>query len=305
MAAPKIMQQGRVVPWLYLLPSIIIILIFIVYPIINTVSLSFRDRTSENPASEECREGEPCWGTFENYRYTITNPEMTTALRNNALWLLVMVPITVVAGLAVAVLADRVRYETIVKSIIFMPMAISFIGAGVIWRFMYAVEAGEQAEQIGLLNGILVGLGFEPVAWLSTTGINNYMLMLVGVWLWAGFCMTILSAALKSLPGEVLEAAEVDGANGWQVFWKIMFPMILPTVTVVITTMTIIILKIFDIVFVMTGGNFETEVIANRMFEEIVTNVGRSTSVAVLLLILTIPVMIYNIHRFRQEEAMR
>lgn len=305
MAAPKIMQQGRVVPWLYLLPSFIIILIFIVYPIFNTVSLSFKDRTSENSAAEECREGEPCWGTFENYRYTITNPEMTTALRNNALWLLVMVPITVAAGLAVAVLADKVKYETIVKSIIFMPMAISFIGAGVIWRFMYAVEAGEQAEQIGLLNGILVGLGFEPVAWLSTTGINNYMLMLVGVWLWAGFCMTILSAALKSLPEEVLEAAEVDGANGWQVFWKIMFPMILPTVTVVITTMTIIILKIFDIVFVMTGGNFETEVIANRMFEEIVTNVGRSTSVAVLLLILTIPVMIYNIYRFRQEEAMR
>lgn len=305
MAAPKIMQQGRVVPWLYLLPSLIIIIIFIVYPIFNTVSLSFRDRTGKNPAAEECREGEDCWGTFENYRYTLTNPEMTTALRNNALWLLVMVPITVAAGLVVAVLADRVKYETLVKSIIFMPMAISFIGAGVIWRFMYAIEAGEKAEQVGLLNGILVGLGFEPVAWLSSTSINNYMLMLVGVWLWAGFCMTILSAALKSLPEEVLEAAEVDGANGWQVFWKIMFPMIMPTVTVVLTTMTIIILKIFDIVFVMTGGNFETEVIANRMFEEIVTNVGRSTAVAVLLLLLTIPVMIYNMYRFRQEEAMR
>jgi alpha-glucoside transport system permease protein len=305
MAAPKIMQQGRVVPWLYLLPSLVIIVIFVVYPIFNTISLSFQDRTGNNPAAEECREGEPCWGTFENYRYAITNPEMTTALKNNALWLLVMVPITVAVGLAVAVLADRVKYETIVKSIIFMPMAISFIGAGVIWRFMYAIEAGEQAEQVGFLNGILVALKFDPVAWLSTSGINNFMLMLVGVWLWAGFAMTILSAALKSLPEEVLEAAEVDGANGWQVFWKIMFPMILPTITVVITTMTIIILKIFDIVFVLTGGNFDTEVIANRMFEEIVTNVGRSTAVAALLLLLTIPVMIYNMYRFRKEEAMR
>ena len=305
MAAPKIMQQGRVVPWLYLFPAFFIIIIFIVYPIFNTISLSFQDRTGKNPAVEECREGAECWGAFENYRYAITNPEMTTALKNNALWLLVMVPITVATGLAVAVLADRVKYETIVKSIIFMPMAISFIGAGVIWRFMYAIEAGEQAEQVGLLNGGLVALGFEPVAWLSTQGINNFMLMLVGVWLWAGFAMTILSAALKALPEEVLEAAEVDGANGWQVFWKIMFPMILPTITVVITTLTIIILKIFDIVFVLTGGNFGTEVIANRMFEEIVTNVGRSTAVAVLLLLLTIPVMIYNVYRFRQEEAAR
>jgi alpha-glucoside transport system permease protein len=305
MAAPKIMQQGRVVPWLYLLPASLIIIVFIVYPIINTTILSFRDRSGDNPAAAECVEGQPCWGAFENYRYALTNTEMTTALRNNALWFLLMVPFTVAAGLLVAVLADRVKYETLVKSIIFMPMAISFIGAGVIWRFMYAIETGPDAHQIGLLNGILVGLGIQPVAWLSTQGINSIMLMIVGMWLWAGFCMTILSAALKGLPVEVLEAAEVDGANGWQVFWRVMFPMILPTVTVVLTTMTIIVLKIFDIVFVMTGGNFGTEVIANRMFKLIVTNVGRSTAIAVLLLILTIPVMIYNMYRFRQEEAMR
>jgi alpha-glucoside transport system permease protein len=305
MAAPKIMQQGRVVPWLYLLPSLIIMIVFIVYPIVNTAVLSFRDRAGEGPASGECIEGEACWGAFENYRYTITNSEMITALRNNALWLLLMVPFTVAAGLVVAVLADRVKYESLVKAIIFMPMAISFIGAGVIWRFMYAIEAGRSAEQIGLLNAIVVGLGFEPIPWLSDPSVNNFMLMMVGIWLWAGFCMTILSAALKALPVEVIEAAEVDGANGWQVFWKIMFPMILPTVTVVLTTMTIIVLKIFDIVFVMTGGNFGTEVIANRMFKLIVTNVGRSTAIAVLLLILTIPVMIYNMYRFRQEEAMR
>ncbi|MFQ5921653.1 MAG: carbohydrate ABC transporter permease [Anaerolineales bacterium] len=304
MAAPRIMQQGRVIPWLYTLPALIIIAIFIVYPTINTGVLSLRDRTGERPASVDCLEGEPCWGVFENYRYAITNPEMTNALRNNALWLLVMVPLTVATGLVIALLADRVKAESFVKSIIFMPMAISFIGAGVIWRFMYSIETGA-GEQWALLNAILVGLGFEPVPFLSNPAINNFALMMVGVWLWAGFNMVILSAALKGLPSEVLEAARVDGATEWQLFWRIMFPMILPTVTVVTTTMIIIILKIFDIVFIMTGGNFETEVIANRMFKLIVTDTGRSMSIAVILLLFTIPVMIYNVRRFREQEATR
>ncbi len=304
MSTPKIMQQGRVVPWFYILPALLIIAIFIVYPVVNTTILSFRDKSGEGSASTACIPGEPCWGMFENYRYTLTNPEMLTALRNNALWLLVMVPLTVGVGLLVAVLADRVRYESLVKAVIFMPMAISFIGAGVIWQFMYAIETGE-ANQIGLLNAILVRFGVQPVAWLSTSGINNFALMMVGIWLWAGFCMTILSAALKGLPTEVLEAARVDGATEWQLFWRVMIPMILPTITVVTTTMVIIILKIFDIVFVMTGGNFGTEVIANRMFKLIVTDTGRSMAIAVFLLILTIPLMIYNVYRFRQEEAMR
>lgn len=202
MAAPKIMQQGRVVPWLYLLPALIVIAVFILYPTVNTFQLSLRDRTGSQPANVECIEGEPCWGPFENYRYTLTSPEMLTALRNNALWILVMVPITIGIGLVIAVLADRVRYESLVKSIIFMPMAISFIGAGVIWRFMYHIETGS-LEQIGVLNAILVGLGLDPVPWLSTAWVNNFALMAVGVWLWAGFCMTILSAALKGLPSEV------------------------------------------------------------------------------------------------------
>ena len=304
MAAPRIMQQGRVVPWLYTLPALIIIAIFIVYPTINTGVLSLRDRRGEQPASVDCLEGEPCWGVFENYRYAITNPEMTNALRNNAMWLLVMVPLTVAIGLFIAILADRVKAESFVKSIIFLPMAISFIGAGVIWRFMYSIETGA-GEQWALLNAILVGMGFEPVPFLSNPAINNLALMGVGVWLWAGFCMVILSAALKGLPSEVLEAARVDGASEWQLFWRIMFPMILPTVTVVTTTMIIIILKIFDIVFVMTGGNFGTEVIANRMFKLIVTDTGRSMAIAVILLLFTVPVMIYNVRRFQEQEATR
>lgn len=304
MSTPKIMKQGRVVPWLYVIPALLLIAIFVVYPTINTTVLSFRDRTGDLPASVDCVDGEPCWGIFENYRYALTNSEMTTALRNNALWLILMVPATVAFGLIIAILADRVRYESLVKAIIFMPMAISFIGAGVIWQFMYAYVSGT-GEQIGVLNAIVVGLGFEPVPWLSTAVINNFSLMLVGVWLWAGFSMTILSAAIKGLPSEVLEAARVDGASEWMVFWKIMMPMILPTITVVFTTMIIIILKIFDIVFVMTGGNYGTEVIANRMFKLIVTDTGRSMAIAVVLLILTIPIMIINVRRFREQEATR
>jgi alpha-glucoside transport system permease protein len=187
-----------------------------------------------------------------------------------------------------------------------MPMAISFVGAGIIWRFVYYFEAGAGA-QLGVLNASVTNLGGEPISFLRNSSwiVNNLSLMVVGVWLWAGFCMTILSAALKAVPDEMLEAARVDGANEWQVFWRIMFPVILPTVTVVVTTMVINVLKIFDIVYVMTNGLGGTEVIANRMFRFIVTDQGRSMAIAVLLITLTIPVMIYNVRRFREQEAIR
>lgn len=301
---PKIMKQGRLAPWLYLAPALIIMLVFIIAPTFNTIYLSFTDRTGTKPVAESCASGSTCWGVFDNYRYAFTDPAMLTALRNNALWLLLMVPGTVAVGLIFALLVDRVRYESIAKSILFMPMAISFIGAGVIWRFVYYLQTGG-GPQIGLLNAMLVKLGLPPVAFISDSSINNFALMLVGVWLWAGFCMTILSAAVKGLPGEILEAARVDGASEWHLFWRVMFPMILPTVIVVTTTMVINILKIFDIVFVMTGGNFGTEVIANRMFQLIVTDVGKSSAIAVVLILLTIPVMIFNLRRFRAEEATR
>jgi alpha-glucoside transport system permease protein len=301
---PTIMKQGRLAPWLYLLPALILMIVFIVYPTIGTFRLSLLDATSTNSAATTCTTGQACWGIFENYHYALTNTTMLTALRNNALWLLLMVPGTIAGGLFFAILADRVRYENIAKAIIFLPTAISFIGAGIIWRFMYDVETGG-GPQIGLLNAIIVGLGGKPVTWLSNPAINNFSLMVVGVWLWAGFCMTILSAAIKGVQSEILEAARVDGANEWHVFWQIMFPTILPTIVVVTTTMAIIILKIFDVVFVMTDGNFGTEVIANRMFTLIVTNPGQSTAIAVILILLTIPIMIFNIRRFRKEESAR
>lgn len=301
---PNIMKQGRMAPFLYLLPAFLVIGLFIIYPMADTIRLSFTDRTGGASAVNNCVEGQPCWGILENYRYALTSNDMLTALRNNALWLLLMVPATVGAGLLIALLADRVRYESLAKAIIFMPMAISFIGAGIIWNFMYHLESGT-GGQIGVLNAILTSLGVQPVAWLSNASVNNFALMVVGTWLWAGFCMTILSAAIKGLPDEVLEAARVDGANEWNLFWRIMLPMIWPIVIVVTITMVINALKIFDIVFVMTGGNFGTEVIANRMFKLIVTDVGKSTAIAVLLVLLTVPVMIYNVRRFREEETMR
>jgi alpha-glucoside transport system permease protein len=300
------MKQGALTPWLYLLAALIIMLLFIVYPTIRTITLSLRDKTGAQSATVDCVPGEPCWGVLENYRYALTNPEMRQALRNNALWILLMVPGTVGAGLMFAVLTDRVRYERLAKTVIFLPMAISFVGAGVVWKFVYYLETGE-GPQIGVLNAIITGLGGQPVAWLTNSNwmVNNVSLWIVGSWLWAGFCMTILSAALRAVPTEILEASRVDGASEWQVFWRIMFPLILPTVTVVTTTMIINILKIFDIVFVMTNGLNGTEVIANRMFKFIVTNQGRSMAIAVLLIALTIPIMIYNVRRFRQQEEIR
>jgi alpha-glucoside transport system permease protein len=303
---PKIMKQGALTPWFYLSAALLIMLLFIVYPTINTVILSFKDKTGTVSADVDCVPGEPCWGVLDNYRYALTDSGMLQALRNNALWILLTVPGTVGAGLLFAVLTDRVRYERLAKTIVFLPMAISFVGAGVIWKFVYYLEAGGGA-QIGVLNAIIAGLGGEPVAWLTNRSwiVNNTSLWVVWIWLWAGFCMTILSAALKAVPSEILEASRVDGANEWQVFWRIMFPIILPTVTVVATTMVINVLKVFDIVFVMTNGLNGTEVIANRMFKFIVTNQGRSMAIAVLLIALTIPIMIINVRRFREQERIR
>lgn len=216
-----------------------------------------------------------------------------------------MVSGTVGLGLMFAVLADRVKYEALAKAIIFMPMAVSFVGAGIIWKFVY--DYGTQQVQIGLLNSIVTSLGGKPVAFLTVPQFNTIALIVVGVWIWTGFCMTILSAALKAVPDEVIEAARVDGAKEWTIFWRVMVPIIMPTITVVITTMVINVLKLFDIVYVMTGGNFGTDVIANRMYTEMYINfnVGRGTAVAVVLVIAIIPFIYFNIRRFLAQEEMR
>lgn len=320
MAKPRVsavMKQGKLTPWLYLLPALIVMSFFIVYPMINTIALSFQNKDSTASAATTCREGEPCWGIFENYRYALTAELDTSSFQstwqsfwtssygNTLKWIVFMVSGTVVLGLLIAVLVDRVKYEPLAKAVIFMPMAISFVGAGVIWKFMYSYGTGQ--VQIGLLNAIITGLGFDPVPFLSTVGVNTFMLIVVGVWMWTGFCMTVLSSALKAVPGELLEAARIDGANEIQVFFRIMLPIISPTVVVVITTMVINVLKLFDIVYVMTGGNFKTQVIANRMYTEMYKNfqTGRGTAIAVVLVLAIIPFIFMNIKRFMAQEAMR
>jgi alpha-glucoside transport system permease protein len=300
------MKQAGHVPWFYLAPALLIMLFFVVYPTMNTIYLSFLDTEGEQSATVTCQEGQPCWGIFENYRHALTDETMLLAFRNNLLWIILMVPGTTGIGLVIAVLVDRIKQEALAKAVIFMPMAISFVGAGVIWDYVYDFQSG--GNQIGVLNAIVTALGFKPVPW-TTTGpwINNVALIIVGVWMWTGFCMTILSAALKGVPAELLEAARVDGANEWTVFRRILVPIISPTIIVVLTTMTVNVLKIFDIVYVMGKGQPGTQVIATRMYIEQFSkfNSGLSSAIAVVLILAVLPIGYINVRRFREQEAMR
>jgi len=235
-----------------------------------------------------------------------TDKVMWEAFRNNILWLVLVTGVSVSLGLVIAVLADRVRYEKVPKTLIFLPMAISFVGASVIWRFIYDYRPAG-AEQIGLLNAALTGLGFEPVGWLVERSINNFALIAIMIWLQTGFCMVLLSAAVKGIPNEIIEAARIDGANEFQIFWRVTIPMIRSTIVVVSTTIIILVLKVFDIVFVMTAGNQGTEVIASRMIKEMFNfrDYGRGSAIAVILLLAVIPVMVVNIKRFQEQDAIR
>lgn len=314
---PNIMKQGKWTPLYYLAPALIIMTFFIVYPMFNTVQLSFMNRDGTASAATTCVEGRTCWGIFENYRYALTaefNTSSFTAFWNsfwissygNTLkWIIFMVSGTVILGLLFAKLVDGIKNEAVAKSVLFMPMAISFVGAGVIWKFVY--NYGTQQVQIGLLNAIITWLGGEPISFLTTPILNTYALIVVGIWIWTGFCMTIISSALKSVPDEIIEASRVDGASEWKVFWRIIIPIIKPTILVVITTMVINTLKLFDIVYVMTGGNYHTDVIANRMYTEMYINfnTGRGTAVAVILMIAVVPFIIMNIRRFIAQEETR
>jgi alpha-glucoside transport system permease protein len=289
------LRTRRWVPWVYAAPALLLLIFFLVYPSVETTRLSFLDRRGA------------VFVGFRNYIHSFTDNTMLTAFRNNALWVVVFTLFTVSFGLIFAVLLDRVRYERIIKSIVFIPMAISMVGAGTIWKFVYAYRPAG-AEQVGLLNAVVVALGGQPIGWLiERPWLNNFCLIIVGIWMWTGFCMVILSAAYKNIPRQLMEAARIDGANEWQTFWRVIFPLLKPTIAVVTTTMVVFVLKIFDIVYVMTNGNFSTEVLANRMYKEqfLFSNYGRAAAIAVILLILIIPMMIVNIRRFRQQEAIR
>ena len=210
-------------------------------------------------------------------------------------------------GLALAILLDRVKYEKIVKSVVFMPMAISFVGASIIWKFVYAYRP-PGASQIGFLNAVMQALGQEPLAWLiQRPWLNNFALIVVGVWIWTGYAMVVLSAAYKDVPEELIESARIDGANEWQVFLHVTFPLLRSTIAVVGTTLIVFVLKIFDIIYVMTNGQFGTEILANLMVKQMFSfnNYGKASTAAIILLILVIPLMVVNIRRFRRQREIR
>ena len=302
------------VPWLWLAPGLALLVVFLIYPVIDTFRRSFLDGKSEDFVG------------LDNYEFIINNPnplvaDTHSALLNNFMWLTVFTVITVVLGLVIAVLTARVRYEAVAKSAIFIPMAISFVAAAVIWRFMYEINA-----DIGTVNAVVTSAGLERTAWLQDTGapqtwltnvgpddlpqpfqINNFSLIMVGVWMWTGFAMIVLSAGLKGISTEVLEAARVDGANEWQIFSRVILPILSPTIVVVATTLVIQALKKFDLVFVLTGGRFDTDVVATLFFKQFFQNgeFGQGAALAVVLLLFVVPVMVIGIRRFQFQEETR
>jgi alpha-glucoside transport system permease protein len=288
--------QPRVRPWIWVGPALAFVTIFLVYPALDTIRISLTDKQ----------------GNFSTANYASILGGFPTggawiAIRDNLYWLVLYTGFVLFFGLLLAVLTDRVPYETPVKSLIFMPMAISFVALGVIWKFMYSYQP-PGAPQTGTMNFLVTTLFHgDPITWLQDKRINNFALIAAAVWGYTGFAMVILSAALKGVPGELLEAARVDGAGEIKIFRKIIFPLLMPTITVVGTTLVIFALKAFDVVYVMTQGNYDTDVLANRAYFELFNfgNPGRSGAVAVILLVAVVPVLIFNLRQFRAVESRR
>lgn len=288
--------RPRLRPWLWLAPALAFLIVFLVYPTVGTLIRSFQDKAGTNFIG------------LDNYAWFFNNDSSLIALRNSLIWLVVLTALTVGLGLFIAILVDRVRYETVAKSVIFIPLAISMVAASVIWTFMYDWRPPPD-PQVGTLNAALGSVGIAPVAWvqISDFTFNTILLVVVMAWMWTGFCMVIISAALKGINPELLEAARVDGASERQLFRRITLPLLAPTLAVVITTMVITALKAFDIVFVMTSGHFDTQVVAYQLINELYNfgNSGRASAIGIVLLLAIIPVMALNIRRFRAQEAIR
>ena len=293
---PERSREG-VRPYVYVGPAMVLLAVFLIYPVFNTVLISFKDATGQQFVG------------LDNYRFVFTDESMLRSIRNTAGWIIIVPLVAVSIGLVFATLADRLRRgEAVAKSLIFLPMAISFVGAAVTFRLIYSYRPEGFGTNIGLLNGIMSGLGRDPVAWLSEQPWNNLLLMVIMVWMQTGFAMVVLSAAIKAIPDEIIEASRIDGASEFQVFRRIVVPSIRPTIVVVTTYMVINALKVFDIVFVM--GNAETnqtEVIAERMIRWffVSNHDGRGAAIAVVLFVAIVPVMVWNVRRFREQEAIR
>jgi alpha-glucoside transport system permease protein len=290
--------EDRIKPYFYILPAIAAISLYLIYPAVQTVVFSFANADST------------AWVGLKNYGDLLSSSDFQSTLFNTALWILIVPAFTIFFGLIVAVLADRLpaQAEKTAKTIIFLPIAISAVGAGTIWKFIYATNPPGEA-QVGLQNEIVTKLGFDPVNWLqlSNLRVNSLLLMVILLWSQVGFAMVLLSAAIKGVPGDTLEAARVDGANERQIFVRVVIPQIRSTIITVFVTVTIGVMKIFDIVYVMTNGDFNTNVVGNQFFNELFTNFnsGYAAAIVVLLMIAIIPIMAYQVRQFRAEEAAR
>ena len=293
---PAHFREG-VRPYVFVGPALVILAVFLVYPVFNTILLSFSDRLGQNFIG------------LDNFEFVFTDKDMLKSIRNTFGWIVIVPAVAVSVGLIFAALADRLRRgEPIAKSLIFLPMAISFAGASITFKLIYSFRPEGFGENIGLLNGIAIGLGRSPIAWDQLQPWNNLLLMVIMIWMQTGFAMVVLSAAIKAIPDEIIEAARIDGASEFQVFRRIIVPTIVPTIVVVTTYMVINAMKVFDIVFVF--GNAEadgTVVIAERMLRWffISGHDGRGAAIAVVLFLAVIPVMIWNVRKFREQEEVR
>jgi alpha-glucoside transport system permease protein len=283
-AGRNINRATAVRPWLFLFPAIFALSLYLVYPVIGSLWRSMHNRAGDE------------FIALDNYLFLFEDPEFLQALFNNALWALVVPAVATFLGLLVAQLTDRLSWGNIAKSLIFMPMAISFVGASLIWKFVYAGD-----PDIGIINALRDGIGLDPMDPVQVPFWTNFFLMAILVWIQTGFARVILSAALRGIPEETVEAAIIDGANPFQLFFKIKVPQIMGTIVVVWTTITILVLKVFDIVYTMTGGNFGTQILPSYMMSFMFRDDGRATAVAVVIMIVVLPVMIWNIRQAQKE----
>ncbi len=293
-AGRNINRANQIRPWLFLAPALIALGLYLAYPVVATLWLSVSERLPGDATR---------FVGLENYRQLADDPKFWEAMRNNALWLVVVPAFSTAFGLLAAQLTDRIKWGNIAKSIIFMPMAISFVGASVIWKLVYDTRP-EGQDQIGVLNAVYLALGgSEPQTWLTIPFWNSFFLMVVLIWIQTGFAMVILSAALRGIPEETVEAAIIDGANPFQIFFKIKVPQIMGTIVVVWTTITIVVLKVFDIVFAMTNGQWETQVLANYMYDKLfrANDWGVGSASAMIIMLLVTPILVWNVMNARKE----